>query len=45
MNGFGGFDNSMSVVDLLEARHLRLWEVVIERIAVFKLGVNNGWQW
>jgi len=42
MNGFGGFDNSMSVVDLLEARDLRLWEVVIERIAVFKLGVNNG---
>jgi len=29
-------------LDLLEPGNLRLGQVVIKRVAVFKLGVNNG---
>ena len=41
MTGFGSFDNSTckKVLDLLEPGDLRL---VIKRVAVVKLGVNNG---
>jgi len=41
---FGSFDNSTCkrVLDLLELGDLRLWQVVIKRVAVVKLGVNNG---
>jgi len=40
VTGFGSFDNSMSerVLDLLQARYLRLWEVVVEGITVVKFG-------
>ena len=44
MTGFGSFDNSTckKVLDLLELGDLRLGQVVIKRVAVVKLGVNNG---
>ena len=44
VTGFGSFDNSTCnrVLDLLELRDLRLGQVVIKRVAVVKLGVNNG---
>ena len=44
MTGFGSFDNSTCerVLDLLEPGELRLGQVVIKRVAVVKLGVNNG---
>ena len=44
MTGFGSFDNSMCkrVLDLLEPGDLKLWLVVIKRVAVVELGVNNG---
>ena len=44
MTGFGSFDNSTckSVLDLLEPGELRLGQVVIKRVAVVELGVNNG---
>ena len=44
MTGFGSFDNSTCerVLDLLEPGDLRLGEVVIKRVAVVELGVNNG---
>ena len=42
--GFGSFDNSTCkrVLDLFEPSDLRLGQVVIKRVAVVKLGVNNG---
>ena len=42
--GFGNFDNSTRkrVLDLLEPGDLRLGQVVTKRVAVVKLGVNNG---
>ena len=44
MTGFGSFDNSTCkrVLDLLESGDLRLGQVVIKRVAVVKLGMNNG---
>ena len=44
VTGFGTFDNSTRkrVLDLLEPGDVRLGQVVIERVAVVKLGVNNG---
>ena len=44
MTGFGSFDNSMCkrVLDLLEPGDLTLGQVVIKRVAVVELGVNNG---
>ena len=44
VTGFGSFDNSTCkrVLDLLEPGDPRLWQVVIKRVAVVKLGVNNG---
>jgi len=41
--GFGSFDNSTRkrVLDLLEPSGLRLQQVMIKRVAVVKLGVNN----
>jgi len=44
MTGFGSFDNSTCkrVLDLLEPGDLRLGQIVIKRVAVVKLGVNNG---
>jgi len=41
---FGSFDNSTCkrVLDLLELGNLRLGQVVIKRVAVVELGVNNG---
>ena len=44
VTGFGSFDNSACkrVLDLLEPGDLRLRQVVIKRVAVVKLGVNNG---
>jgi len=44
VTGFGSFDNSTCkrVLDLLEPGDLRLAQVVIKRVAVVKLGVNNG---
>ena len=43
MTGFGSFDNSTCkrVLDLLELADLRLGKVVIKRVVVVKLGVNN----
>jgi len=44
VTGFGSFDNDTCkrILDLLEPGDLRLGEVVIKRVAVVKLGVNNG---
>jgi len=44
VTAFGSFDNSTRkrVLDLLEPGDLRLGQVVIKRVAVVKLGVNNG---
>ena len=44
VTGFGSFDNSSCkrVRDVLEPGDLRLGQVVIKRVAVVKLGVNNG---
>ena len=44
MTRFGSFDNSTCerVLDLLQPDDLRLGHVVIKRVAVVKLGVNNG---
>ena len=44
MTGFESFENNTCkrVLDLLEPRDLRLGQVVIKRVAVVKLGVNNG---
>jgi len=41
---FGSFDNSTckTVLDLLEPGDLTLGQVVIKRVAVVELGVNNG---
>jgi len=43
VTGFRSFDNSTCkrVLDLLEPGNLRLWQVVIKRVAVVELGVNN----
>ena len=43
VTGFGSFDNSTCkrVLDLLEPGDLRLGQVVIKRVAVVKLGMNN----
>jgi len=44
VTGFGSFDNSTCkrVLDLLQPSDLILGQVVIKRVAVVKLGVNNG---
>jgi len=44
VTGFGSFDNSTCkrVLDLLKTGDLRLGQVVIKRVAVVELGVNNG---
>ena len=44
MTEFRSFDNSTCerVLDLLEPGDLRLGQVVIKRVAVVELGVNNG---
>ena len=44
MTRFGSFDNSTCkrVLDLLEPGNLKLGQVVIKRVAVVELGVNNG---
>jgi len=41
---FGSFDNSTckTPLDLLEPGDLTLGQVVIKRVAVVELGVNNG---
>jgi len=43
VTGFGSFDNSTCkrVLDMLEPGDLRLGQVVIKRVAVVKLRVNN----
>jgi len=43
VTGFGSFDNSTCerVLDLLEPGDLRLWQVVIKRVAIVELVVNN----
>jgi len=44
VTGFGSFDNSTCKrdLDLLEPGDLKLGQVVIKRVAVVELGVNNG---
>ena len=44
MTRFGSFDNSTCerVLDLLEPGDLTFGQVVIKRVAVVELGVNNG---
>ena len=44
VTGFGSFDNSTCkrVLHLLEPGDLTLGQVVIKRVAVVELGVNNG---
>jgi len=44
VTGFGSFYDSTCerVLDLLETGDLRLGQVVIKRVAVVELGVNNG---
>jgi len=43
VTGFGSFDNTTCkrVLDLLEPGNLKLKQVVIKRVAVVDLGVNN----
>jgi len=43
VTAFGSFDNSTckNVLDLLKPGDLRLGQVVIKRVAVVKLGLNN----
>ena len=44
MTEFGSFDNNTCerVLDLLEPGDLTLGQVVIKRVAVVELGINNG---
>ena len=44
MTGFESYDNSTCkrVLHLLEPGDLRLGQVVIKKVAVVKLGLNNG---
>jgi len=44
VTGFGSFDNSRCkrVLDILEPGDLKLGQVVIERVAIVELRVNNG---
>jgi len=44
VTGFGSFDNSTCkrVLDLLEPGDLRFGQVVIKRVTVVELRVNNG---
>ena len=44
VTGFGSIDNRTcnTVLDLLEPGDLTLGQVVIKRVAIVKLGVNNG---
>jgi len=44
VTGFESFENNTCkrVLGLLEPRDLRLGQVVIKRVAIVKLGVNNG---
>jgi len=44
VTGFGSYDNSTfkRVLDQLEPGDLRLGQVVIKKVAVVELGVNNG---
>jgi len=44
VTGYGSFDKltRKRVLDLLEPGDLRLGQVVIKRVAVVRLGVNNG---
>jgi len=44
VTGFGSFHNSTCkrVLDLLEPGDLKVGHVVIKRVAVVELGVNNG---
>jgi len=44
VTGFESFDNSTCkrVLDVLEPGNLRLGQVVIKRVALVTLGVNNG---
>ena len=44
VTGYGSFDKltCKRVLDLLEPGDLRLGQVVIKRVAVVRLGVNNG---
>jgi len=44
VTGFGSIDNNTCkiVLDLLEPGYLRLGQIVIKRVAVVELGVNNG---
>jgi len=44
VTGFGSYDNitCKRVLDMLEPGDLRLGQVVIKRVAVVELGVNNG---
>jgi len=44
VTGFGSFDNSTCkrVLDLFEPGDLKLGQVVVKRVAVVELGVNNG---
>ena len=43
MTEFGSFENSTKrVLDLLKPGDLTLGQVVIKRVAVVELGVNNG---
>ena len=44
VTGFGSFDNSTCkrVLDLLKPGDLTRGQVVIKRVAVVELGVNNG---
>jgi len=42
VTGFGSFDTCKRVLDLLVTGDLKLGQLVIKRVAVVKLGVNNG---
>jgi len=44
VTGFGSYDNSTfkRVLDQLEPGDLRFGQIVIKRVAVVELGVNNG---
>jgi len=42
VTAFGSFDTCKRVLDLLVTGDLKLGQLVIKRVAVVKLGVNNG---
>jgi len=37
-----GSSTSKTVLDVLESFHLRLWKIIVQRVAVVEFRMNNG---